>query len=274
MRGWFVRASRWRNTCLLSAVSFGVTLFAWPAVGAAQQARTEGTDLSIRTTDARGRVGDTVSIRVTITNHGPNIEPEWAMTGVETQEGTQFVSGTGCRLDGEGRRNCPSPGPLLVGRSYTVTLRYKIVRTVAHPDWMFATFGFYSAANLLGGTDDMDQLFTIYIEAEPVKPTTRAPAPKPRTSPTAATKRPPAAHVSAAPAVSPVPAAQRSPLTTDPTVAPKPEPPAITNAAKAGRSRPGWIVVAAVAALLGAFVAVGVRRLRTGATGRANSTTR
>ncbi|MEU2612215.1 hypothetical protein ABZ570_11615 [Micromonospora sp. NPDC007271] len=133
----------------------------------------DSTHLSVSTTNAKGRVGDTVSIRVTVRNHGPAVEPEWALTGVETQPGTRFVSGTGCRPDPNGGQYCPSPGPLAVGASQTVVLRYKIFRTVQHPERQSAGFGLYEALNRKGGTDDVDLNFQIYIMGA-ATPTTRA----------------------------------------------------------------------------------------------------
>ena len=153
------------------------------------------THLSVSTTNAKGRVGDTVSIRVTVKNHGPAVEPEWALTGVETQQGTKFVSGTGCRPDPNGGRYCASPGPLAVGASQTVVLRYKIVKTVQHPEWQFAGFGFYEALVRKGGTDDVDLNFQIYIMGA-ATPTTRAPAPSGATPAPSSTTP---AHASATP---------------------------------------------------------------------------
>jgi hypothetical protein len=125
------------------AALFGVALGATALLAPPAPARAveDATHLSVSTTDARGRVGDTVSIRATVRNHGPVVEPEWALTGVETQPGTQFVSGTRCRPDPDGGQYCASPGPLAVGKSQTVILRYKIIHTVQHPDWEMAGFG-------------------------------------------------------------------------------------------------------------------------------------
>jgi hypothetical protein len=122
------------------------------------------TDLATRVTDARGRVGDVVEIKITVTNHGPNTEPSWELTGVETQEGTEFVSSTGCHRGSYGGQDCPSPGPLLVGRSHAVTLRYRIVHDVPHPERLGAGYGLLEALNRSGGTDNIDLYFQIYIE--------------------------------------------------------------------------------------------------------------
>jgi len=122
------------------------------------------TNLSTRVNDARGQVGDIVDIKITVTNHGPNTEPSWELTGVETQEGTEFVSAPGCHRGSYGGQDCPSPGPLLVGRSHTVTLRYRIVRAVPHPERLGAGYGLLEALNRSGGTDNIDLYFQIYIE--------------------------------------------------------------------------------------------------------------
>jgi hypothetical protein len=146
------------------------------------------THLSVSTTDAKGHVGDTVSIRVTVTNHGPAVEPEWALTGVQTQAGTKFASGAGCRPDPDGGQYCSSPGPLAVGKSQTVVLHYKIVKTVPHPDWEMGSFSFYEALDRKGGTDDVDLYFHISTVGTG-KPTTK-PTSKPSTTRTPATARP------------------------------------------------------------------------------------
>jgi hypothetical protein len=151
-------------------------LFISAPLPASAHALDDSAHLSVSTTDAKGHVGDTVSIRVTVTNHGPDVEPEWALTSVRTQAGTKFVSGTGCRPDPDGRgQYCPSPGPLAAGKSQTVVLRYKIVHTLPHPDWEIGGFSFYEALNRKTNTDDLDLSFHISILG--TKPsTTRTPA--------------------------------------------------------------------------------------------------
>ncbi|WP_422771359.1 hypothetical protein ACN28C_32830 [Plantactinospora sp. WMMC1484] len=157
-------------------LAIGAVLLAPSPPSWAHVARVEdSTHLSVSTTNAKGRVGDTVSIRVTVKNHGPTIEPEWALTGVETQPGTRFVSGGGCRPDPNGGQYCPSPGPLAVGASQTVVLRYKIIHAVQHPERQSAGFGFYEALVRKGGTDDVDLSFQIYIAGAATK-TPRTPA--------------------------------------------------------------------------------------------------
>lgn len=162
-----------------------VALLVSAPLPASAHAAEGSTHLSVSTTDAKGHVGDTVSIRVTVTNHGPAVEPEWALTGVETQAGTKFVSGAGCRPDPDGGQYCASPGPLAVGKSQTVVLHYKIVKTVPHPDWEMAAFGFYEALDRKGGTDDVDLYFHISTLGAP-KPATK-PATKPSTTRSSAT---------------------------------------------------------------------------------------
>ncbi|MFI5897166.1 hypothetical protein ACIA5D_44450 [Actinoplanes sp. NPDC051513] len=222
------------------------------------------THLSVSTTDAKGHVGDTVSIRVTITNHGPAVEPEWALTGVQTQVGTKFASGTGCRPDPDGGQYCSSPGPLAVGKSQTVVLHYKIVKTLPHPDWEMAGFSFYEALDRKGGTDDVDLSFHVSIlgTATPAtKPSTnRTPATARSTS--ASTGRAPAARRTASPAPSRAgtttastsePAAMLAAPQTDPTpsltaaVLPKIEDAGFT----ANASRTAWAVAAGGIALIG-----------------------
>lgn len=175
-----------------------------PFPASAARAVEGSTHLSVSTTDAKGHVGDTVGIRVTVTNHGPAVEPEWALTGVQTQEGTRFASGTGCRPDPDGGQYCSSPGPLAVGKSQTVVLHYKIVKTVPHPDWEMGGFSFYEALDRKGGTDDVDLSFHISIlgtGTSATKPrTTRTPATVRSTS--ASTGRPSAARRTASPAPS------------------------------------------------------------------------
>jgi hypothetical protein len=239
----------------------GVTLFVPSTAGWAQLARAEdATHLSVSTTDARGRVGDTVSIRVTVKNHGPLVAPEWALTGVETQEGTQFVSGTGCRRDtSNGGQYCASPGPLPVGASLTVVLRYKIVRTVAHPDWLFAGFGLYEALSRKGGTDDVDLNFQIYIEGT-AKPASRAPA-APTKAParsaqsqapsTRATATPEAAGTpSATPSSAPTAAVTPAAPTTGPAIASAPDLARI-SADQARTGVAGWVAAAAGVVVIG-----------------------
>ena len=178
-------------------LSVAVALLVAAPLPASARAVEGSTHLSVSTTDAKGHVGDTVSIRVTVTNHGPAVEPEWALTGVQTQVGTKFVSGTGCRPDPDGGQYCSSPGPLAVGKSQTVVLRYKIVRTVPHPEWEMGAFSFYEALVRKGGTDDVDLYFHISTLGT-AKPTpTRTPSKAGTTS--AGTGRSPAARRSASP---------------------------------------------------------------------------
>jgi hypothetical protein len=236
-------AVRLRQAALFG-VALGVTaLLAPPAPAWAVEGATH---LSVSTTDARGRVGDTVSIRVTVRNHGPVVEPEWALTGVETQPGTRFVSGTGCRRDPDGGKYCASPGPLAVGKSQTVILRYKIVHTVPHPDWEMAGFGFYEALFRTTNTDDVDVNFQIYILG-PAAATTRPAAV--RTSPTrvrAGQTPARASRTSAAPR-SPTPPSSEAPVPlADPVASPTVA--AFDSAERVGFST-GW-----AAALLGVAV--------------------
>jgi hypothetical protein len=184
-----------------------------PARAVPLRAAEGATHLSVSTTDAKGHVGDAVSIRVTVTNHGPAVEPEWALTGVQTQVGTKFTGGTGCRPDPDGGQYCASPGPLAVGKSQTVVLRYKIVKTLPHPDWEMAGFSFYEALIRKGGTDDVDLSFHIDILGT-AKPATK-PATKPSASRTPATTRPTSASTGRAKSASPAPS--RPATTSEPT---------------------------------------------------------
>jgi hypothetical protein len=237
---------------LRRAALFGVALGATALLSPPAPARAveDSTHLSVSTTDARGRVGNTVTIRVTVRNHGPVVEPEWALTGVQTQPGTQFISGTGCRPDPDGGKYCASPGPLAVGKSQTVILRYKIIHTVPHPDWEMAGFSFYEALYRKGGTDDVDLSFQIYILG-PAAPTTRAAAVRTSRTPVRASQTPAhASRTSAAPR-SPTPSAtppssEASVTTADPV--PSPTIAALDGAEPVGFST-GW-----AAALLGVAV--------------------
>ncbi|WP_157296002.1 hypothetical protein [Paractinoplanes globisporus] len=224
------------------------------------------THLSVSTTDAKGHVGDTVSIRVTVTNHGPAVEPEWALTGVQTQEGTRFAAGTGCRPDPDGGQYCSSPGPLAVGKSQTVVLRYKIVKTVPHPEWEMGTFSFYEALDRKGGTDDVDLYFHISILGT-AKPSSKPSATRTPTS----TGRSPAARRTASPPPSRVgttsasePAAMQAAPETDPT-------PSLTAGAlpniedtgfTANATRTAWAVTAGGIAVIGSSAFVLLARAR------------
>jgi hypothetical protein len=249
-------------------VAIGASLLVPSSPGWAHLARVEGsTHLSVSTTNAKGRVGDTVSIRVTVTNHGPAVEPEWALTGVETQPGTRFVSGTGCRPDPDGGQYCASPGPLAVGASQTVVLRFKIIHTVQHPEWQAAGFGFYEALFRKGGTDDVDLNFQIYILGA-ATPTTRAPA---RSSPTPARSRQAPArsgHASATPPSS-APAASMASASAPTVVAastagPTPHVTAALDKAQRSGFTAGWAAGTSGVAVIGvvALVAAVLRRRR------------
>jgi hypothetical protein len=244
-------------------MSVAVALVVSAPVPASARAVEGSTHLSVSTTDAKGHVGDTVSIRVTVTNHGPAVEPEWALTGVQTQAGTKFAGGTGCRPDPDGGQYCSSPGPLAVGKSQTVVLHYKIAHTVPHPDWEMGGFSFYEALDRKGGTDDVDLSFHISIlgTATPaIKPsTTRTPAGA-RTS--ASTGRPPAARRTASQASSR--GGTTSASASEPTAmpaAPQTDPtPSLTAAAlptiqdagfTATTSRTAWAMAAGGIAVLG-----------------------
>jgi hypothetical protein len=237
-------------------MSVAATLLVAGLLPAPAHAAEGSTHLSVSTTDGKGHVGDTVSIRVTVTNHGPAVEPEWALTGVQTQVGTKFVSGTGCRPDPDGGQYCSSPGPLAVGRSQTVVLHYKIVRTVPHPDWEMGGFSFYEALVRKGGTDDVDLYFHISTLGAAKPSTTRTPSKAAPTS--AATGRSPAARRTASPAPSRAatasePAAVLAAPETDPTPSPTVAAlPKIDNAGftkNAGRT--AWAVTAGGIAVLG-----------------------
>jgi hypothetical protein len=247
-------AARLRRAALFGVALGATALLAPPAPARAVE---DSTHLSVSTTDARGRVGDTVSIRVTVRNHGPVVEPEWALTVVQTQPGTRFVSGTGCRPDPDGGKLCPSPGPLAVGKSQTVILRYKIIHTLPHPDWEIGGFSFYEALNRKVNTDDLDLSFHIDIQG----PATPRPAVRTNPTPVRANPTPDRASRTTAaprsPTASPTPSAtpsssEASVTTADPV--PSPTIAALDGAEPAGFST-GWaaaslgMVVLAVAAL-------------------------
>jgi hypothetical protein len=249
-----------------------VALLVSAPVPASARAVEGSTHLSVSTTDAKGHVGDTVSIRVTVTNHGPAVEPEWALTGVQTQAGTKFASGTGCRPDPDGGQYCASPGPLAVGKSQTVVLRYKIAHTVPHPDWEMGAFSFYEALDRKTNTDDVDLYFHISIlgAATPAtKPsTTRTPA---GASTSASTGRSPAARRTASPTPSRAgtasasePPAMLAAPGTDPT-------PSLSAAAlpkiqdagfTANTSRTAWAVAAGGIAVIGSSALALLARAR------------
>ncbi|MCP3786865.1 DUF11 domain-containing protein [Micromonospora sp. A3M-1-15] len=218
------------------------------------------------TTNAKGRVGDTVSIRVTVANHGPAVEPEWALTGVETQPGTRFVSGTGCSPDPDGGQYCPGPGPLAVGASQTIVLRYKIIRTVPHPEWQSAGFGLYEALARKGGTDDVDLNFQIYILGSTATPATRAPA-RASATPTRSTKasarpsRPSATPPSSPPSASASPSAAFAAPGTEP--APRVSTATMDTARSSGFTA-GWAAGTSGIAIIGvgALIAAARRRRR------------
>jgi len=244
-------------------MSVAVAVLVSAPVPASARAVEGSTHLSVSTTDAKGHVGDTVSIRVTVTNHGPAVEPEWALTGVQTQAGTKFASGTRCRPDPDGGQYCSSPGPLAVGKSQTVVLRYKIVRTVPHPDWEMGGFSFYEALDRKVGTDDVDLNFQISILGTTKPSPTRTPS-KAGSTP-AGTGRPSAARRTASPTPSRTgrtttsePAARLAAPEADPTpsltaaVLPKIEDAGFT--ANAGRT--AWAVAAGGTAVLGSSALV------------------
>jgi hypothetical protein len=259
----------WASGGLLSVA---VALLVAAPLPASARAADGSTHLSVSATDGKGHVGDTVSIRVTVTNHGPAVEPEWALTGVQTQEGTKFTGGTNCRPDPDGGQYCSSPGPLAVGKSQTVVLHYKIVHTVPHPDWEMGGFSFYEALVRKGGTDDVDLYFHISILGTATKPsTTRTPS-KTRSTP-ASTGRSPAAPRTASPAPSgagtttasaSAPSGMLAAPETDPTpsqtvaVLPKIEDAGFT--ATAGRT--AWAVAAGGIAVIGLSTFVLLARAR------------
>jgi len=251
--------ARLRRAALFGVALSAAALLAPPAPARAVE---DSTHLSVSTTDARGRVGDTVSIRVTVRNHGPLVEPEWALTGVETQPGTKFLSGTGCRRDPDGGQYCASPGPLAVGKSQTVILRYKIIHTLQHPDWEMAGFSFYEALYRKTNTDDVDLNFQIYILGKAAP--TRAPAVRTSRTPVRASQTPArAGRTSAAPRSSPTPSATPPPSETSVTTAdpvPSPTVAAFDGAKPVGFST-GWAAALLSVAVL-AVAAVGTMAYR------------
>jgi len=54
-----------------------------------------GSDLEVRTTDASGRIGDTVTVTVTVTNRGPSPQPYWGIGGLKLP-GAKLVGQRGC----------------------------------------------------------------------------------------------------------------------------------------------------------------------------------
>lgn len=253
-----------------------------PLPASAARAAEGSTHLSVSTTDAKGHVGDTVSIRVTVTNHGPAVEPEWALTNVQTQEGTKFVSGTGCGPDPDGGRYCPSPGPLAVGKSQTVVLQYKIVKTLPHPDWEIGGFSFYEALNRRTDTDDLDLSFHISILG------TGKSATKPRATRTPATVRStssgPGRPSAARRTASSAPTRAGTPSASEPATllaAPQPDPtpslagaglPKIEDAGfTAQASRTAWAVAAGGIAVIGSSALLLLARARRRRAGTAAS---
>lgn len=254
---------------LSGMMSAAVALLVSAPFPASARAVEGSTHLSVSTTDAKGHVGDTVSIRVTVTNHGPAVEPEWALTGVQTQEGTKFAGGTGCRPDPDGGQYCPSPGPLAVGKSQTVVLHYKIAHTVPHPDWEMGGFSFYEALDRKVNTDDVDLYFHISILGAATKPsTTRTPA---GAHTSASTGRAPAARRT----TSPAPSRAGTTSASEPTAmlaAPQTDPaPSRTAAAlpeiqdagfTANTSRTAWAIAAGGIAVLGSSALALLARAR------------
>jgi uncharacterized repeat protein (TIGR01451 family) len=84
-------------------------------------------DLSITATDARGRVGDTVQLKVTVKNGGPSEAPETRLK-VVAPGGTEFVSvDASCKAKTAGREYLCELGTFPVGNTGTGIFKLKIL---------------------------------------------------------------------------------------------------------------------------------------------------
>jgi hypothetical protein len=83
-----------------------------------------GLDLEMRASDASGRIGDTVTVTVRVTNHGPSPEPYWSVGDVRTP-GAKLIGFDGCTAVHDG--SCDYRKFTAVGQIVTVRIRIKIV---------------------------------------------------------------------------------------------------------------------------------------------------
>jgi hypothetical protein len=115
-----------------------------------------GLDLEMWASDAVGRIGDTVTVAVRVTNHGPNPEPYWTIDDVRTP-GARLAGFSGCTAVHGG--SCEYRRFTAVGQTVTVRMRIKIVGPDSATVSTGLTFGWY-----LNNTNpgDVHPGFTIY----------------------------------------------------------------------------------------------------------------
>jgi hypothetical protein len=94
-----------------------------------------GADLVIETTTPTGRVGDTVQVRFSVRNLGPNPEPYWGLS-IDSPPIATLESITGCSpvsFNGGGALPCGMSEPQAVGSSVTFTATFRINRQPVYP---------------------------------------------------------------------------------------------------------------------------------------------
>jgi hypothetical protein len=97
--------------------------------------RAKGADLEAGAADVTGNMGDTVTLAITVTNHGPSPEPGWAIADLRAY-GTVLVGQHGCDAQsafGGSQVQCAHRAYMAVGAQITVTFDLKIVAATIPP---------------------------------------------------------------------------------------------------------------------------------------------
>jgi hypothetical protein len=164
--------------------------------------KARGSDMETRTTNTSGKIGDVVSVTVTVINHGPSPEPWWGLGRIHAS-GATLVGQHGCSpgtLSGS-QWQCAHQAFTAVGEQTTLTFDFKIVSAVAtgnfggfdyiallnDPDMNNLQFSFklsLTGGGGAGGGGSADGQAAVPTGPQTTTPATASPTSAPPTNPT------------------------------------------------------------------------------------------